>query len=164
MMASSLVVLKFDTPEGANQGLEVAQKLQKEHLLELLDAAMVTWPKGKKKPKTRHLGDQTCTGAWYGAFWGMLLGFLFFMPLLGAAWGAAVGAIGGHFADYGIGRDFIEQVRGKVKEGTSALFLMLGEVTPDRVIEAFKAAPKFEIIASNLSHEQEARLKEAFAH
>src|SRR5262249_11353086 len=113
-MASSLVVLKFDTPEGADKALEIAQGLQKQKLLELLDAAMVTWPKGKKKPKTRHLGDQTCTGAWYGAFWGMLLGLIFFMPFLGAAWGAAVGAISGHFADYGIGRDFIEQVRGKV--------------------------------------------------
>jgi uncharacterized membrane protein len=37
-------------------------------------------------------------------------------------------------------------------------------VTTDRVIEAFKGAPKFEVIASNLSHEQEQRLKEAFAH
>ena len=163
-MASSLVVLKFDTPEGANHGLEVAQEQQKEHLLELQDAAMVTWPKGKKKPKTRHLGDQTCTGAWYGAFWGMLFGLLFFMPFLGAAWGAAVGAISGHFADYGIGRDFTENVRGKVTAGSSALFLLVGQVTPDRVVEAFKAAPKFEIVASNLSHEQEEKLKAAFAH
>jgi uncharacterized membrane protein len=163
-MAASLVVLKFDTPDGADKGLEIAQSLQKQQLLQLLDAAMVTWPTGKKKPKTRHLGDQTCTGAWYGAFWGMLLGFLFFMPLLGAAWGAAVGALGGHFADYGIGREFIEQVRGKVKEGTSAMFLLVGQVTTDRVVEAFKAAPKFEIIASNLSNDQEKKLKEAFAH
>jgi uncharacterized membrane protein len=163
-MATSLVVLKFDTLEGADKGLEIAQSLQKQQLLQLLDAAMVTWPKGKKKPKTRHLGDQTCTGAWYGAFWGMLLGFLFFMPLLGAAWGAAVGALSGHFADYGIGREFIDQVRGKVREGTSALFLLVGQVTTDRVVEAFKAAPKFEIIASNLSNEQEEKLKAAFAH
>ena len=163
-MASSLVVLKFDTPEGADKALGVALGLQKEHLLQLLDAAMVTWPVGKKKPKTRHLGDQTCTGAWYGAFWGMLFGLLFFMPFLGAAWGAAVGAISGHFADYGIGRDFLERVRGQVTEGSSALFLMLGQVTTDRVIEAFKTAPKFEVIATNLSHEQEAKLKEAFAH
>jgi len=163
-MATSLVVLKFDTPDGAEKGLELAMSLQKQQLLELLDAALVSWPTGKKKPKTRHLGDQTCRGAWYGAFWGMLLGFLFFMPLLGAAWGAAVGAISGHFADYGVGREFIEQVRNKVKEGTSALFLLLGQVTADRVIEAFKAAPKFEIIASNLSKEQEEKLREAFAH
>ena len=54
-MASSLVVLKFDTPEGADKGLELAQGLQKQQLLQLLDAAIVTWPQGKKKPKTRHL-------------------------------------------------------------------------------------------------------------
>jgi uncharacterized membrane protein len=37
-------------------------------------------------------------------------------------------------------------------------------VTTDRVIEAFKGAPKFEIIASNLSNEQEEKLKATFAH
>jgi uncharacterized membrane protein len=163
-MPSSLVVLKFDTPEGADKGLELAQGLQKQALLQLLDAATVTWPKGKKKPTTRHLGDLTCAGAWDGAFWGMLFGLLFFMPVLGAAFGAAVGALSGHFADYGIGREFIDQVRGKVTEGTSALFLLVGQVTPDRVVEAFKGAPKFEIIASNLSHEQEEKLKAAFAN
>jgi uncharacterized membrane protein len=163
-MPSSLVVLKFDTPDGADKALELAQSLQKQQLLELLDAAMVTWPKGKKRPKTRHLGDQTCAGAWFGAFWGMLLGFLFFMPVLGAAWGAAVGALSGHFANYGIGRDFIEQVRSKVTEGTSALFMLVGQVTTDRVVEAFKSAPKFEIIATNLSKDQEEKLKAEFAH
>jgi uncharacterized membrane protein len=162
-MAQSLVVLKFDTPEGADKGLEIAAGLQKQHLLELLDAATAVWPKGKKKPKIRHGGDLTCAGAWYGAFWGMLLGFIFFVPFLGAAMGAAVGALSAHYADYGIGKDFIEQVRGKVKEGTSALFMLIGQVTPDKVVKAFKAAPKFEIIASNLTHEQEERLKAAFA-
>ncbi len=74
------------------------------------------------------------------------------------------GALSAHFADYGIGKDFLEKVRGKVTEGSSALFLLVGQVTTDRVVEAFKAAPKFEVIASNLSHEQEAKLKAAFAH
>ncbi len=74
-----------------------------------------------------------------------------------------MGALGGHFADYGIGREFIEQVRGKVTEGTSALFLLVGQVTTDRVVDAFKAGPKCEIIASNLSNEQEEKLKAAFA-
>src|SRR5262249_8343648 len=129
-----------------------------------LDAATVVWPRGKKKPKTRHLGDLTCAGAWDGAFWGMLFGLLFFMPFLGAAFGAAVGALSGHFADYGIGKDCLENVRSKVTEGSSELFLLLGQVTADRVVEAFKTAPKFEIIASNLSHEQEEKLKAAFAN
>ena len=162
-MATSLVVLKFDTPEGADKGLEVTASLQKQHLLEVLDAATVTWPKSKKKPKTRHGGDLTCAGAWYGAFWGMLLGWIFFVPFFGAAFGAAVGALSGHFTDYGIGKDFLEQVRAKVTEGTSALFLLVGQVTTDRVVDAFKAAPKFEVIATNLSKDQEEKLKAAFA-
>ena len=87
-----------------------------------------------------------------------------FVPFLGAAVGAAMGALSAHFADYGIGNDFLQNVRSKVTEGTSALFLLLGQVTTDRVIEAFKAAPKFEVIASNLSREQEEKLKAAFAH
>lgn len=162
-MASTLVVLKFDTPEGANEGLAIAAKLQKEHLLEIQDVATVTWPEGKKKPKTVH-GVDACGGAWYGAFWGMLIGLIFFAPFLGAAWGAAMGALSSSWSDFGIGKDFIENVRGKVTEGTSALFLLVGQVTSDRVEEAFKEAPKFEVIASNLSHEQEEKLKDAFAH
>jgi uncharacterized membrane protein len=162
-MPSSLVVLKFDTPAGAEQGLALAIGLQKEHLLEIQDAATVAWPNGKKKPKTRH-GEGACGGAWDGAFWGMLFGWIFFMPFLGAAFGAAVGALGAHFADYGIGNDFLEKVRSKVTEGSSALFLLVGQVTIDRVVEAFKAAPKFEVIASNLSKVQEEKLKVAFAH
>jgi uncharacterized membrane protein len=163
-MPSTLVVLKFDTPEGADKGLALAGSLQKEHLLELLDAAIVTWPKGKRKPKTRHMGDLTAAGAVDGAFWGMLFGLIFFVPFLGAAVGAVMGALTGSLADYGIGKDFLEQCRRKVTEGTSALFLLVGQVTTDRVVEAFKGAPKFEIIASNLSKEQEEKLKAAFAH
>jgi uncharacterized membrane protein len=163
-MATSLVVLKFESADGADKGLELALRLQKEKLLQLVDVATVAWPKGAKKPKTRHAGDLTCAGACDGAFWGFLFGLIFFMPFFGAALGAAMGALSGHFADYGIGKDFVEQVRSKVTEGSSALFLLLGQVTADRVVEAFKAAPKFEVIASNLSHEQEAKLKAAFAH
>ncbi len=162
-MASTIVVLKFDTPEGADEGLAIAAQLQKEHLLEIQDVATVTWPKGKKRPKTRH-GQGACGGAWYGAFWGMLIGWIFFVPFLGAAWGAAMGALSASWSDYGIGKDFIENVRGKVTEGTSSLFLLVGQVTEDRVVEAFKAAPQFEIISTNLSQEQEEKLKNAFSH
>jgi hypothetical protein len=94
--------------------LAIAAKLQKEHLLEIQDVATVTWPEGKKKPKTHH-GQGACGGAWYGAFWGMLMiGFIFFVPFLGAAWGAAMGVLNASWSDYGIGKDFVESVRSKV--------------------------------------------------
>jgi uncharacterized membrane protein len=85
-----LVVLKFDTPDAADKGLALAQSLQKQ-LLPLLDVAIVTWPMGKKKPKTRHAGDLTCAGACDGAFWRFLFGLIFFVPYFGAAIDAAMG-------------------------------------------------------------------------
>jgi uncharacterized membrane protein len=94
----------------------------------------------------------------------MLIGCIFFVPFLGAAWGAAMGAISSSFGDYGIGNEFLEKVRTQVTEGTSALFLLVGQVTGDKVIDAFKSAPKFEVISTNLTHEQEEKLKDAFAH
>jgi uncharacterized membrane protein len=157
-------MLKFDTPDGAEKSLDLAESLQKKKLLQIVDGATVIWPKGKKKPKTcqlTHLG--TVGGALDGAFWGTLLGFMFFVPFFGIALGAAMGALSGHFGNYGIDDDFIKQVRTKVTEGTSGLFLLLGTVRADKVVEAFKSAPHFEIIATDLSHEQEQKLKEAFA-
>ena len=161
---SSLVVLRFETPDGAEKGLEIATRLQREQVLELLDAATVSWPKGTRKPKTRHVGDHTCKAAVDGAFWGLLFGWIFFVPFVGAAFGAAIGALAAHFADHGISVQFLQQVRSKVTEGSSALFLLLGFMATDRVIEAFKAAPKFELITTNLSTEQDDKLKAAFAH
>jgi uncharacterized membrane protein len=75
---ATLVMLKFDTPRGAEKSLDLAERLQKQNLLRINDAA-ITLPKGKKKPKTRqtmHLG--TLGGVLDGAF-GMLLGFIFFV-------------------------------------------------------------------------------------
>src|SRR5262249_40112400 len=116
-----------------------------------------------KKPKTRHMADLTSAGALDGAFWGMLLGWIFFMPFIGMAVGALTGALTGHFADYGIGRDFIENVRSKVTPGTSALFLLTGQVTVDKVAAAAKEANLHgELIQSNLSAAEEAKLKEAY--
>jgi uncharacterized membrane protein len=49
-----------------------------------------------------------------------------------------------------------------VTEGTSALFLLTSEAVMDKVVDAFKGV-EFELIASNLSKEQEDDLRAAFA-
>ncbi|HOW15027.1 DUF1269 domain-containing protein [Methanosarcina sp.] len=159
---ATLTVLKFETSDGAEKALEVVKDLSKQHLINLHDAAIVTWPEGKKKPKTKQLYDLAGTGALSGAFWGMLFGLIFFVPILGMVVGATMGALTGSMADIGINDDFIRSVRSKVTEGTSALFLMTSDAVKDRVAEAAKGA-KFELIASNLSKEEEDRLRAAFA-
>jgi uncharacterized membrane protein len=159
---ATLTVLKFPTADGADKMLGTIQSLQKQQLITIHDAAIVTWPAGKKKPKTRQLQSLTGSGALMGAFWGMLFGLLFFVPILGLAVGAGMGALMGSFADIGIDDNFIRQVRSQVTEGTSALFLMTSGAVADRVREALKGQ-EFEIIATNLSTEQEEKLRAAFS-
>jgi uncharacterized membrane protein len=158
---ATLSALKFDTPEGAEQFLGKVQDLQKQQLIQIQDAAIVSWQPGAKKPKTRQLQNMTGAGALGGAFWGLLFGLLFFIPFVGLAIGAAMGAIAGHFADYGIDDTFINSVKDKVTPGTSALFLLTSGAVQDKVLEALKGE-KLEIIQTNLSKEQEDQLREAF--
>jgi uncharacterized membrane protein len=160
---ATLTVVKFATPEGADQALGVLNDLQQQNVIQVLDSAVVTWPQGAKKPKTRQQTSTTGAGALGGAFWGMLFGLIFFVPLLGAAIGAAMGALTGSLTDVGINDDFIKRTREQVTEGTSAVFLLTQNAVVDRVAEAFKTLPPFELIASNLSAEEEAKLKDVFA-
>src|SRR4029453_1959766 len=101
-------------------------------------------------------------GAASGMFWGMLFGLIFFTPLFGLTIGAAIGAMGGTFRDYGINDDFIRAIRSQVKEGTSALFLMTSDAVLDRVAKGMRGLT-FDIIATNLSQEQERKLRDAFS-
>jgi uncharacterized membrane protein len=161
---ATLTAIKFNTPTGADEMLNLLGDLQRQNLITILDGATVTWPQGKKGPKTRQLTNLAGRGALDGAFWGMLFGLLFFVPFLGMAVGAAMGALTGSMADIGINDDFIKQVRSKVTEGTSAIFLLTGNVVVDRVLDSVRQKGlQPELIASNLSSEQEAKLNEAFA-
>jgi uncharacterized membrane protein len=159
---ATLTVLKFETATGAENALEVIEGLSKKQMINLHDAAIVTWPQGKNKPKTKHLGDLKGVGAMSGAFWGLLFGLIFTIPIFGLVAGAALGALSGSMTHLGINEDFIKSVRSKVTEGTSALFMMTSGAVEDRVIEAMKQF-KFEIIATNLSKEEEEKLRAAFA-
>jgi uncharacterized membrane protein len=158
---ATLTVWKFDTPEGAERASETLADLQKQELITVHDAAIVTWAAGKKKPKTRQLSGLAGAGALGGAFWGLLFGLLFFVPLLGMAVGAAMGALAGSMTDVGIDDDFITQVRQQVTQGTSALFVMTSDAVQDRVQQAFEGQ-HMELLATNLSSDEESRLRDVF--
>jgi uncharacterized membrane protein len=159
---STLTAFKFETPDGAQQALDSVLTMQKQMLVDVRDAAIVSWPEGKKKPKTRQAYSTGAAGALGGAFWGMLFGLIFFMPLLGLAMGAVVGGLTGKMRDYGIDDRFINEVKAKVTEGTSALFLLTDNAVADRVVAEMKNWPKFEVISTNLSQEQDEQLRAEF--
>jgi uncharacterized membrane protein len=99
-------------------------------------------------------------GAVWGMFWGFLFGLLFFIPVFGMAVGAGMGALMGKFAKTSIDKQFQDQVRGMVQPGTSALFLMVEKVTPDKAVEAMSKYGGT-VIKTSLSKEGEAELQDA---
>ena len=156
----NLVVLAFDNEAGAGQTVKEVEKLQKEQLIIVEDAAVVVRNKDGKA-KIKQATSLAGVGALGGAFWGMLFGLLFFAPFLGMAIGAASGALFGKATDYGINDDFIKRVSAAIKPGNSALFLMVSEARVDKVVEKLKVYGG-EIIHTSLSLEEEKALKEAF--
>ena len=160
---ASLTVWKFKTPNGAQSALDELEVLQREELIQVLDAAVVSWPEGRKKPSTHELHSTSKAGALGGGFWGLLFGLIFFIPILGLAIGAATGALIGSMADVGISDSFIRDVRQKVTPGTSARFLLSSDAVIDRVAGQFSAGDA-ELIQTNLSAEQEDKLREAFSN
>jgi len=159
---ATLTVWKFDSPGGAENALAQLERMQKEELVQVNDAAYVYWPEGRKKPKTEQLHHMAGAGAMGGSFWGLLFGLIFFVPLLGMAVGAAMGALAGSMTDVGIDDQFINEVRQNVTPGTSALFVMTSGAVVDKVIDEFRETGAT-LVSTNLSKEQEAKLREAFA-
>ena len=64
--------------------------------------------------------------------------------------------------DVGIDDDFVKTVQGNVTPGSSALFVLTSDAVLDKVRDAFGALHP-ELIQTNLSEDDEARLREAFA-
>jgi uncharacterized membrane protein len=157
----TLTAWKFSTPEGAGDAMETLERLQAQQLIQVHDAAVVTWPVGARKPKTLEMHDTTKAGALGGGFWGLLFGLIFFVPLIGLAVGAASGALMGSLTNVGISDTFIKDVRDKVTPGSSALFALTSDAVRDKVAEAFRGT-QAELISTNLSAEQEAALAQAF--
>ena len=159
---ATLTAWKFSTPNGADDALATLERLQRDLLIEVHDAAVVSWEAGRKRPQTHEMHSTTAAGALGGGFWGLLFGLIFFVPLLGLAVGAASGALLGSMRDVGISDDFINQVRDKVTPGTSALFALTSGAVYDKVADAFKGT-EAELISTNLSDDQEAKLRDAFS-
>lgn len=159
---ATLTVWKFPTAEGAETAEETLKSLQKQELIKIHDAAIVSYPEGAKKPKTKQLNSLAGVGALGGAFWGLLFGLIFLIPLLGMAIGAGIGALTGSMSDVGIDDDFIKRVRAEIQPGTSALFLLSSDAVIDKVLDAFKGQ-SVQLVETNLSNDQEQKLRDVFA-
>ena len=120
----TLTVWTFPTAEGADEAVDRLRSLAEQGRITVDDAAVVSWPASRRKPKVRELGSLTGPGALWGGFWGLLLGLIFLVPLAGLAFGAGAGAVAGGLVDVGIDDAFIKRIRAEVEPGTSAAFVV----------------------------------------
>jgi uncharacterized membrane protein len=136
-------------------------KLQKEHLIELEDAAVIV-KNAEGKIKLNQAIDLTTAGAVSGGFWGLLIGTLFLSPLLGAAVGAAAGAASGALSDIGVDDKFMKSLGETLQPKTSALFVLVRKVTPDKVLEEI-APYGGTVLRTSLTKDEEAQLQEVLS-
>ena len=134
---ATLSVWKFDDPSSATRAIDTLEELQRQDLIKIDDAAVVSWPADKKRPKTKQLHNLTGAGRAVGSFWGLLFGLLFFVPLFGMAVGRQSARSSGSLADVGIDDEFIAALRSEVQPGSSALFVMTSDAVQDRVHDTF---------------------------
>ena len=156
---ADLIAIGYPDEATAEAAADEARNLARDLIIEPeAIAVIVRDPEGKYHVHTSH--NPVGRGATWGMFWGLLFGLLFFIPVFGIAIGAGLGALMGKITKSGIDSEFQEQVRGMLRPGTSALFLMVDKVTPDKAVDAMSKYGGT-VLKTSLSKEGEQELQEA---
>lgn len=156
---ADLIAIGYPDEVTAEAAAEEARRLAHDLIIEPDAIAVISRDQeGKYHVHTSH--HPVGRGATWGMFWGLLFGALFFIPVFGMAIGAGFGALMGKITKSGIDRAFQDQVRDMLKPGTSALFLMLEKVTPDKAVEAMSKYGGT-VLKTSLSKEGERELQHA---
>jgi len=158
---ATFVVIDYESEVKAEEVRLALLKLQKEYLIDLVDAVVVVRD-DRGRVRLRQMYNLTAAGAVSGGFWGALIGLIFLNPLFGMAIGAAAGAVSGALRDVGIDDNFMKELGATLKPGTAALCVLVRQMTPDKVVAEIQKHGGT-LIKTNLSHENEAKLREALA-
>jgi uncharacterized membrane protein len=158
---ATLVAIGYPDRGTAEQARGTVMQLEQELIIQADQVASIDRDEeGKYHVHTSHGGASAGGGAVWGGFWGFLFGLLFFIPFFGLALGAGMGALFGHFGEKGIDKAFQQQVRDHLQPGTSALFLIIEQATPDKAIAALQQYGGT-VIKTSLSDEDTKKLQDA---
>jgi uncharacterized membrane protein len=158
---SDLIVIAYNDQHQAEEMRIKLLKMQREFLVDVEDA-VVAVKKPDGKIKLLQAVNLPALGAFEGGFFGLLIGILFFSPILGWAAGAAAGAISGALSDIGIDDKFMKDLAQSLQPGNSALFVLVRKVTPDKFLEEIKGSGGT-VLKTSLTHEEEDKLRQALS-
>jgi uncharacterized membrane protein len=158
---ATLIAIGYPDQTTAEQARQTVQRLEADLVIQADQVAAISRDlEGRYHTSTTHGGASAGGGAIWGSFWGLLFGLLFFVPFAGLALGAGFGALFGHLGEKGIDKAFQEQVRDYLKPGTSALFMVIEQMTEDKAIAALEQYGGT-VIRTSLSDEDTKKLQEA---
>lgn len=156
---ADLIAIGYDDETTAARAAEAVQRMSEDLIIQPDAVAVIVRDKdGKYKVTTSH--HAVGAGATWGMFWGLLFGVLFFIPVFGMAVGAGLGALFGKIEQSGIDKEFQQKVRDLVQPGTSALFLVVEKVTPDKAVAGLQEFGGT-VLKSSLSNDAQAQLQSA---
>jgi uncharacterized membrane protein len=158
---TTFTVWRFEDPEGAAQAAKELKAAEREGLVTVVDHAVMTWPEGADKPTTEHHDDDTKRGAAWGAFWGVLTGALFLVPVAGGVAGVAIGALAKSTQGTGITKEDLTRIRTEIVPGTSALFVVTEGGNLDRLGDHVRMS-NHTLIHTNLTDAERSTLLETF--
>jgi uncharacterized membrane protein len=158
---SDLVAIVYPSEQKAEEVRQRLFQLQKEYLIKISDAVIAV--KTEAGPvKLNQFVNTTAIGAASGSFWGLFIGLLFLNPIIGVALGAASGALGGALSDYGINDTFMKELSASTKPGNAVLFVLIQQMTADKVLKEIKDAGGT-VLKTSLDDSKEQKLREALA-
>jgi uncharacterized membrane protein len=151
----NLVVLALDEPHKAEEVRLTLQKLQSQHLVDLADVVVAVNDE-RGKVKLHHAGNLSAGDTVFQGFCGSLTSLILA--------NAAAGAVSGALADVGINDQFMKQLAATLLPGSSALFVLTRNPTPnkDQLLEKLKGLGG-KILMTSLSHEDKNRLEAALS-
>ena len=134
---SNLVVLVFDSEDEAAKVRDALRRQERGGTLNLEDTAVVVRGTDGKVRTHNQVSDTTKVSATVGGFLGLLVAVFF--PFAGIAMGIAGGALLGRLLDRGVDGAFVKEVGEALKPGTSALFVLTSDATPDAAFAALRS-------------------------
>jgi uncharacterized membrane protein len=158
---SDLVAIVYPTEAKAEEVRQRLLRLQKEYLITISDAVIAV-KTDAGGIKLNQLVNTTAMGAMTGSFWGLLIGVIFLNPIIGIALGAASGALGGALTDFGIDDAFMKELSGSLHTGNAALFVLIKNMTADKVLKEIKDAGGT-VLKTSLDETKEQALRDALA-
>lgn len=132
----TISIWTFDSSDGADAALRQLERLQLRGVITVADAAVVAWPPGADRPRTYQVGSVEGTAALSGAFWGLVFGTVFLLPITGRD----LPSDGENLDHLGLSNALVDTLRERVVAGRSALFLVLGRATVPAVASALADA------------------------